>query len=73
MVTGTVVLVVWKQIGLSSYLYEIVPGFVANCVTIVVVNMIIPQRDDKILTDYNQVIEKITSQIPAPHGQLRRS
>ena len=72
MVTGTVVLVVWKQIGLSSYLYEIVPGFVANCVTIVLVNMIIPQRDEKILTDYNQVIEKITSQIPAPHGNSRR-
>jgi sodium/proline symporter len=33
MVTGTVVLVLWKQIGLSDKMYEIVPGFTANCVT----------------------------------------
>jgi len=48
MVTGTVVLVVWKQVGLSSRLYEIVPGFIANCLTIFLVNMILGQKDEKV-------------------------
>jgi len=38
MVTGTVVLVLWKQIGLSDKMYEIVPGFAANCLTILLLN-----------------------------------
>ncbi len=56
MVTGTVVLVVWKQVGLSSEMYEIVPGFIANCLMILVVNMIIEQKDEKVLKEYEEVI-----------------
>jgi len=56
MVTGTVVLVVWKQVGLSSVMYEIVPGFTANCVTILLVNMIVSQKDEKVLKEYEEVV-----------------
>ena len=56
MVTGTVVLVVWKQVGLSSIMYEIVPGFTANCVTILLVNMIVSQKDEKVLKEYEEVV-----------------
>ncbi|MCU0845224.1 MAG: sodium/proline symporter PutP [Spirochaetes bacterium] len=38
MLTGTIVLVVWKSLGLGAQLYEIVPGFAANVVAIVIVN-----------------------------------
>ncbi len=55
MVTGTVVLVVWKQTGLGSYLYEIVPGFVANSLTIIIVNMVLTQKNEAILREYEQV------------------
>jgi sodium/proline symporter len=55
MVTGTVVLVVWKQTGLGSYLYEIVPGFVANSLTIIIVNMVLTQKNEAILGEYEQV------------------
>ena len=34
MVTGTVVLVLWKQVGFDDRMYEIVPGFAANCLVI---------------------------------------
>ncbi|MCH8218044.1 MAG: sodium:proline symporter, partial [Planctomycetes bacterium] len=34
MVVGTVVLILWHRVGLDAKLYEIVPGFCANCVTI---------------------------------------
>src|SRR6056297_414634 len=38
MITGTLVLVVWERLGLGAYMYEIVPGFVANSIVIFVVN-----------------------------------
>jgi len=61
MITGTVVLVVWKQIGLGSVMYEIVPGFVANCATILAVNRLTGQIDQKVLTQFDEVLEAIAA------------
>lgn len=61
MVVGTIVLVVWKQAGLSNAMYEIVPGFLANCVTIFLLNRIIGQKDQKVLTQYEQVAETLAA------------
>ena len=55
MVTGTVVLVIWKQTGLGSWLYEIVPGFVANTLTIIIINTVLTQKNEAILRKYAQV------------------
>jgi sodium/proline symporter len=52
MVVGTVVLVVWKQVGLGEKMYEIVPGFVANCLTIFIFNIFTGQKDEKILKEW---------------------
>ena len=59
MVTGTVVLVVWKQIGLNQYMYEIVPGFISNCLVIVAMNKVIKQKSRKILSGYDEVIRVV--------------
>jgi len=59
MVTGTIVLVVWKQIGLNRYMYEIVPGFISNCLVIVAMNKVIKQKSRKILSGYNEVIRVV--------------
>ena len=56
MVTGTVVLVLWKQAGLSERMYEIVPGFAANCLMIFTINSIIGQRNDTIIKEFDNVI-----------------
>ena len=61
MVVGTVVLVVWKQIGLGEYMYEIVPGFLCNCVTIFIVNNVAGQRSEKVLRQYEEVVSEITA------------
>jgi sodium/proline symporter len=61
MVIGTIVLVVWKQVGLSDAMYEIVPGFLANCLTIFVLNRIIGQKDQKVLTQYQQFVETLAA------------
>jgi len=58
---GTVVLVVWKQIGLGEYMYEIVPGFLCNCVTIFIVNNVAGQRSEKVLRQYEEVVSEITA------------
>lgn len=55
MLVGTLVLIVWKQTGLGSMMYEIVPGFVANLVTILLVNLVIPQHNDEILREFDQM------------------
>jgi len=59
MLTGTVVLVLWKQIGLSEKMYEIVPGFAANCITIFLVNLLIGQKDENILKEFDDVVNEI--------------
>jgi sodium/proline symporter len=61
MVTGTVVLVLWKQAGLDRYMYEIVPGFVSNCLAISSINVIIRQKDERVLKQYGEVIGEITA------------
>jgi len=61
MVNGTVVLVLWNQVGLSSTMYEIVPGFIANCLTIFLVNIFIGQKDQSVLKEFDDVLSEIRS------------
>ena len=68
MVTGTVVLVVWKQVGLSREMYEIVPGFIANCLMIFLVNTIIGQKDEKVLKEYEEVITLVKEKTTAMYS-----
>jgi sodium/proline symporter len=62
MVTGTVVLVLWKQSQLCDYMYEIVPGFIANTATIFVINIFLAQKDKTVLIEYQAVVEKTREQ-----------
>jgi Na+/proline symporter len=59
MVTGTVVLVLWKQIDLSDEMYEIVPGFAANCLAILLFNFFIGQKDQRILKEFDEIVAEI--------------
>jgi sodium/proline symporter len=54
---GTVVLILWKLSGLSGSIYEIVPGFFANCLTIFSVNTIIGQKDHSVLFVFEEFIK----------------
>jgi sodium/proline symporter len=55
MVTGTVVLVVWERLGYGGVLYEIVPGFAANCLTIWTVNSFVSQKDSQVIKTFEEV------------------
>jgi sodium/proline symporter len=61
MATGTVVLVLWKQAGLTDSMYEIVPGFIANSLTIFMINLFIPQKDQTILNEFDEVLKTVRS------------
>ena len=55
MVAGTVVLVLWKQLGYGKTMYEIVPGFVVNLVTILLLDRVFRQRDPAIDRQFEEV------------------
>jgi sodium/proline symporter len=64
MVTGTFVLVLWKLAGLSNTMYEIVPGFAANGLTILLVNRFVGQKDEKVLQEFDEVISTVRNRQP---------
>jgi sodium/proline symporter len=59
MVTGTVVVVVWKQVGLGEYMYELVPGFLCNCLMILLVTIAAGQKDQQVLKQYEEVADEL--------------
>jgi len=61
MVTGTIVLTLWKLAGLSNTMYEIVPGFVANCLTILCINRLVGQKNEEVLQEFDDVIGIVRS------------
>ena len=54
-------LVLWNQVGLSETMYEIVPGFAANCLTIFLVNIFIGQKNESVLKEFDDVVNEISS------------
>ncbi len=55
MITGAVVCVLWKEIGLGAQMYEIVPGFIANFLVIQIMNRVSPQKDSAILKQFDEM------------------
>ncbi len=61
MLAGTIALVAWNFLGLNTYCYEIVPGFIANAITIMVLNRIYPQHDSTINTEFAKMTKEMKS------------
>lgn len=55
MVTGTIVMLTWYFAGFSQYMYEIVPGFLANLIVMLIINTIKPNTDKSIDAEYDRV------------------
>ena len=54
-IAGTIVLMLWKNLGLSEYMYEIVPAFAANCITIVTLNLLLGQKNQTVIERHKQL------------------
>ncbi len=59
MVTGAVVLIVWRQLHLNDYMYELAPGFAANCLAVWIVNLQVQQNDPEVLRRFDEVVEEM--------------
>ena len=42
-------------------MYEIVPGFISNCLTIFLINAIVRQKDERVLRQYKEVAKIIAT------------
>ena len=61
MLCGTAVMLIWYFIGMNAYMYEILPGFMANFVIINLVNKVIAQNDETIIGEYDKMLEIINN------------
>ncbi|MBR3221642.1 MAG: sodium/proline symporter PutP [Kiritimatiellae bacterium] len=55
MFTGLAVMLGWRFAGLSAYMYELLPGFLASTIACLVGNTLSSQRDTAILAEFNAV------------------
>jgi sodium/proline symporter len=56
MVAGTVVLILWKRLGLGEQLYELAPGFLANSMIILIVNRVLQQDNPVVLRQFDEMV-----------------
>jgi len=54
MLLGTITLIYWKESGLGSTLYEIVPGFLVNVMVIMIGNKIYTQKNKGVLAEFDE-------------------
>jgi len=58
MVIGALTVILWKSIGLSTYMYEIVPGFIMNCIVILLVNRF-RTADESVMAEFDSALESM--------------
>ena len=58
-IVGTAVMLGWKFSPLGPYMYEILPGFVANLFIITIVNHFLPQQNKEVLDKFDKMTKII--------------
>ena len=52
-------MLVWSIAGFGKYMYEILPGFIAGLVVIIIMNQVFPQKDEEILKEYDDMVDAV--------------
>ena len=60
MILGTLTVIIWKQTGMSSLMYEIVPGFAINVLAILIVNRF-TKHDPEAEAGFDEMLEDVRS------------
>ena len=55
MLCGFTVMLGWYVAGWNKYMYEILPGFAAGLIVILLINRILPQKSEKVLREYDSI------------------
>ncbi|WP_042351840.1 sodium/proline symporter PutP [Bacillus massiliigorillae] len=58
MVAGTVTVIVWENIEAFSAVYEIIPGFIAGVIVIVIVSLLSPKPSLQIEKEFNEAVQQ---------------
>lgn len=58
MITGAVVVALWKITGLDAVLYEMVPGFLAATLAIVVVSLLTKAPSEEVIDVFERSTER---------------
>ena len=59
MLAGSIVMLVWYFTDMSQYMYEILPGFIAGLVVMIIMNQIAPEKDEQIIAEYDAVVKDL--------------
>jgi solute:Na+ symporter, SSS family len=59
MLLGGFTVILWISFGLSSYLYEMIPGFTLSLISIVIVSLLTKQPNESVDEEFNNMEEKI--------------
>jgi SSS family solute:Na+ symporter len=57
MIVGGLTVIIWITLGLSSYMYEMVPGFLLSFISVVLVSLLTKQTDESINKDFTNMKE----------------
>ena len=59
MIVGTAVMITWYLLGLNKYMYEILPGFIANFVVIIGMNFCVRQKNENIIREFSEACQEL--------------
>lgn len=55
MIVGGLTVIIWITLGLSTYMYEMVPGFILSFISVIVVSLITEKPDESIHKDFKDM------------------
>jgi sodium/proline symporter len=58
MITGAVTVIIWEQIEAFAEVYEMIPGFIACTIAIIVVSLLTAKPSAKVLEEFDQAVKQ---------------
>lgn len=57
MVVGAATVIIWKNMGLSGTLYEIVPGFILNLIVTIIVSLLTYRKNPQVEAEFTETLQ----------------
>ncbi|MGM7636692.1 sodium/proline symporter PutP [Bacillus sp. Hm123] len=63
MIVGAVTVIAWSQIGLSDMLYEMIPGFAASLLSIIIVSLVTAKPSSQVEQQFDEFEQQLKKEI----------
>ena len=60
MIIGTATVIVWESIDKFAEVYEIIPGFIAGTIAVVIFSLLSAKPSKEIEEDFNQAVKNLS-------------